>query len=770
MAGACLLAGMLLTLALDGSAAAPLDAPDTVDPSAADVQPERGVAQPRNGMLPSQEAIQSVQLSDGREVLPDHVLVGFRQRAGPTASVATRRRLGSAFAGREPIVVRSLGSRMEVHGLPGGVSVDDALREYRTDPDVAFAEPDVLRPVQSVPDDPINAYQWNLAAVHAPEGWSVTHGRPSVRVAMVDSGIFDRTSSYLAPDGKPGHPDLRDKVDLDYDATTTDPTQQDPDDWIGHGTHTAGIAAAATNNALGVAGVGYDTHLLNAKGCKSGRCADSWVVDAINWSVANGAKVISLTGASPTTCPATLQAAIDNAWDQNIVVVAPAGNSSSSEVMTPGDCNHVLSVASTNADDSRSSFSEYGTWVSVAAPGGQDAAGDLILSTGYTGLYEYREGTSMAAPLVSGLAALLWTTPYGTSASAVVQRIMSTADRITGTGTLWKAGRVNVAAALGASSILAPIATPITQQIPIPPGWTRPPGLEWNSRSPMPTPRSRVGVGALGVTIYVVGGANAQRQAVNTVEAYDSVRDGWQARGPLPTRNAAAGVASAPNGLLYAAGGTPDGFEALDTLQVYDPSANAWTSAAPMPTPRWGLALQLAADGKLYAIGGRNSSAVLSTVEAYDPATNTWSARATMQTPRAFAASVLGPTNKRVYVAGGADASYRPVDAFEVYDPATNSWVSRPGLPMPLGSLGLAAVPNGHIFAAGGDSSASVADVYEYNPFTRSWSAAVAMPRARGGGFGLITMPNGTIYAVGGWTNGTPLAPIDAAALIAPKT
>jgi thermitase len=336
----------------------------------------------REGPPPATEAVDSIQLADQREAVAGHILVGFRPGQGVAASSAVRQRMAGLQGGREPALVQSLGAGIELHAVPAGVSLDDALREYRADPQVSFAEPDVLRPVQAVPNDTALAYQWHLVPIRAASGWSVTHGRPTIRVAMVDSGIFDDGSRYLAPDGKPGHPDLRGKVDLRNDFTTSDPALKDPDDWMGHGTHTAGIVAATANNVLGIAGVGYDTHLLNAKACKSGVCADSWVINAIGWSVQNGARVISLTGASTTTCPASLQTAIDGAWNHDVVVVAPAGNSSSSQKTTPGSCNHVVSVASTNADDTRSSFSEYGTWVTVAAPGGQNAAGDLILSSG----------------------------------------------------------------------------------------------------------------------------------------------------------------------------------------------------------------------------------------------------------------------------------------------------------------------------------------------------------------------------------------------------
>lgn len=758
---------------LGGASANPeFDAGVSMDSDPPEVTP--GMEGQREGPLPSTEHTDVVRLADGTTVIPGHVLVGLRSGVSVPDSAALRQRIGSLHAGRAPTLLRSLSTGLEVHSVPLDVSLDEALREYRADPRVAFAEPDVVRPLQDVPNDLLVAYQWNLPPVRATAGWSTTHGQTNVRLAIVDTGIFDDGSRFLAPDGKPGHPDLRGKVDLRNDLTTSDTSQKDPDDWVGHGTHVAGIAAAAANNALGIAGLGYNTHLLDAKACHPEGCADSWVIDAIGWSVQNGAKVISLTSASASACPSDLQSAIDWAWSQNVVVVAPAGNSNSTQAMTPADCNHVVSVASTNADDTRSAFSTYGTWVTVAAPGGQDAAGNLILSTGYTGLYEYREGTSMAAPAVSGLAALVWSTPYGTSNNAVVQRIMSSADAISGTGSAWQAGRVNVAAAVGSSqSTAVPMARPITTQVPIPSGWGRSPGLQWGSRSPIPTPRTRVGVGVVGNTIYVVGGANAQDHAVNTVEAYDGPSDTWQARAALPAANAAPGVASAPNGKLYVAGGTPDGSVALNTLRVYDPSSNAWSQAAAMPTPRWGLVLVRGADGKLYAIGGRNATSVLSTVEVYDPASNAWASRTSMPTPRVFAAATLGPTNQRIYVAGGANAAGQPLSAFEVYDPAANSWVVRPNLPTARSSFGLTAVPNGHIYAAGGDNPGTLGSVDEYNGFIQTWSSAVGMPRSRGGGFGLVTLPNGVLYAVGGWSqgDGTPLlAPMDAATLITPKS
>src|SRR5262249_34917336 len=133
------------------------------------------------------------------------------------------------------------------------------------------------------------------------------------------------------------------------------------------------------------------------------------------------------------------------------------------------DCNHVIAVASTDASDAKSSFSTYGTWVHVAAPGGSDQLGNGIVSTSYVGTYVYAQGTSMAAPVVSGLAALVWSTPAGTSAASVVQRIESTADPIAGTGTFWVYGRVNLAAAVAPIPTPAPC-TPAPTATPVPSG------------------------------------------------------------------------------------------------------------------------------------------------------------------------------------------------------------------------------------------------------------------------------------------------------------
>ncbi|HEV7664027.1 MAG TPA: S8 family serine peptidase, partial [Chloroflexota bacterium] len=128
-------------------------------------------------------------------------------------------------------------------------------------------------------------------------------------------------------------------------------------------------------------------------------------------------------------------------------------------------CQHVVAVASTDSNDTKSSLSTFGPWVHVAAPGGVNALAHQILSTSNTGGYVEMQGTSMAAPVVSGVAALLWASSYGTSSQAVVNRLFETADPVAGTGSSWAYGRINAAAAVSApqpspTATETPTATP----------------------------------------------------------------------------------------------------------------------------------------------------------------------------------------------------------------------------------------------------------------------------------------------------------------------
>lgn len=251
------------------------------------------------------------------------------------------------------------------------------------------------------PNDPYFGNQWGLSMIDAPHAWGLSRGSSSVLIAVIDSGIdLD-------------HPDLAAKVrtDIDWDFVNDDDVA---DDDHGHGTHVAGIAAAATDNGVGVAGLGWEATLLPLKVLSSsGSGSSSDLIEAIYYAADNGADVLNMSLAPENRdrdvqsipCPQTVQEAVDYAYAKGVVLVAAAGNHDGTNTFNaevfPANCDHVLGVAAINSDGSVASYSNYGGHVSVAAPGTN------IYSTWMGGGYGYMSGTSMATPHVSGLAALL---------------------------------------------------------------------------------------------------------------------------------------------------------------------------------------------------------------------------------------------------------------------------------------------------------------------------------------------------------------------------
>lgn len=366
--------------------------------------------------------------ADGREAVANRMIVAFKAGVSATEKNAVHRSTGTA-------PVKQISASVEYVDTTGAPSLEAALASYRADPRVRYAEPDYIVHALDLPNDQYFGDQYGMTKVQAPGAWSVTHGSGDVRVAILDCGIYE------------AHPDLAGKVIARHDFTGS---ASGTDDRCDHGTHVAGIAGADTNNTTGVAGLGYDTRLLNGKVLDdSGSGYDSQIAEGIRWAADNGARVINMSLGGYGPCSQTFQDAIDYAWSKNVVIVAAAGNGGANVPMQPADCAHVIAVASTDASDTRSGFSSFGGWVALAAPG------SAIYSTVNPNLpanngaaYAYLSGTSMATPHVAGLAALIWSTPWGTSAQAVVQRMETTADRIPGTGTSWQYGRINAMAAV----------------------------------------------------------------------------------------------------------------------------------------------------------------------------------------------------------------------------------------------------------------------------------------------------------------------------------
>jgi len=345
---------------------------------------------------------------------PDQVIVKFKEGTSARTMKATHQEEQAKLLSRN----ETLG--FDVVKVEDK-SVEQAVQEYEKNPDVEYAEPNYIYTIQWTPNDPdFSSRQWGPQKVQAPEAWDVTRGSSSTRIAIVDTGVqYD-------------HPDLAGKVVRGYDFVDDD---SDPYDGNGHGTHCAGIAAAVTDNGRGIAGIApnatiYAVRVLDDNG--SGTLDD--VANGIIHAADNGADVISLSLGAPVGAT-TLRNAVDYAWNSGSVVVAAAGNSGTSLPSYPAYYDNAIAVAATDSNDNKASFSNYGSWVDVAAPGVD------IYST-YTGSsYRSLSGTSMATPHVAGLAGLL--DAQGRSASQIRAAIENTADPISGTGTYWSKGRIN---------------------------------------------------------------------------------------------------------------------------------------------------------------------------------------------------------------------------------------------------------------------------------------------------------------------------------------
>lgn len=307
------------------------------------------------------------------------------------------------------------------------------MRKLAADPNVEYVEVDRLNTIRLTPNDTRYGEQWGYSGTYgikANQAWDVTNGAGSV-VAVLDTGIT--AHSDLAANLLPGYDFINDTT-VSNDGNGRDSDPSDPGDWVSanqcggthaaqssswHGTHVAGTIAAVTNNAKGVAGVAYGAKIVPVR--VLGTCGgyDSDIADAIIWASggtvsgvpanANPAEVINLSLGGSGACGSTTQAAINGAVSRGTTLVIAAGNDNTNvSNASPANCNNVIAVASTTSTGARSSFSNYGALIDIAAPGSN------ILSTLNSGTttpgaesYASYNGTSMATPHVAGVVALL---------------------------------------------------------------------------------------------------------------------------------------------------------------------------------------------------------------------------------------------------------------------------------------------------------------------------------------------------------------------------
>lgn len=260
--------------------------------------------------------------------------------------------------------------------------------------------------------------QWGLRRINPEPAWQMVQNlKRKTIIAILDTGI------------DPLHPDLAAKIVQPINFTTKD--RKDYLDQEGHGTHVAGIAAAATNNNIGIAGISLHTaDIMPVKviGPKGGQT--NWIISGILYAVHHGAKVINISFGAAIYCHA-LQLAINYAWQQGVVIVAAAGNEGKNHIDYPAGYNFVLAVSATTAINELAFFSNRGMNIGITAPG------TAILSTTPTystreklPLYDALHGTSQAAPFVSGLVAILFSLYPDLNNAKVLQIIQKSANPI----------------------------------------------------------------------------------------------------------------------------------------------------------------------------------------------------------------------------------------------------------------------------------------------------------------------------------------------------
>jgi subtilisin family serine protease len=328
--------------------------------------------------------------------------------------------------------------------LPRGLKVEEAITLLQEDLNIEYVEPNYIYELDFMPNDPRFGEQWGLhntgasggtvdADIDAPEAWDSTQGDPGIIVAITDTGV-DYTHEDLVgnmwanPGETPG-----DGLDNDtngyvddihgYDFANND---SDPMDDHNHGTHVAGIIGAVGNNNKGIAGVNLDTQLMALKFIKPIKCggitigtggSNADAAEAIIYATDNNARIINASWGGESDS-ATLRDAIAFADSAGVLFVAAAGNGGSDKIgddndtaphypsnygAPPHNLQNVIAVAATDRDDNLTSFSNFGNVsVHVGAPGAR------ILSTIRNNDYTEFDGTSMAAPHVAGVAALVW--------------------------------------------------------------------------------------------------------------------------------------------------------------------------------------------------------------------------------------------------------------------------------------------------------------------------------------------------------------------------
>lgn len=361
--------------------------------------------------------------------------------------------------------------------------VEALIAGLRQLPGVEYAEKVTLNKTHATPNDPLYSGQLHLAQINAPNAWNVfngtSNGNSNITVAIIDNAVMwqhvDLVANTYTNTGETPNNGIDDDnngyVDdvNGYDVTDHDNNANPTQTAMQHGTHCAGIAGARTDNATGVASIGWNVKIIPVK-CQTDNGNPGIVAngfEGIVYATKAKARVISCSWGNSGSAT-TEQAVVNYAWNRGCIVVASAGNNGNNTPNYPGAYNNVYCVASVDAGNIASGFTCFGTWVDICAPG-NNINSTLPYTPSTTPSYGQLSGTSMATPMVAGLAALMLSKSPNMTRANVLNCISSTAVNIYtlsgnssyASGNQLGAGRIDAFAAMNCAatfSATAPLA------------------------------------------------------------------------------------------------------------------------------------------------------------------------------------------------------------------------------------------------------------------------------------------------------------------------
>lgn len=424
------------------------------------------------------------------------VIVKFRDAGGAASVRAVQSRVGEVAARQRMslTLARSVSERTHALWLERplrGRELDRVLLRLAADPAIEYAVADRRKYRAALPNDPLfnqvpETGQWWLttpnstfvSAIDGPRAWDLTTGDPSIVVAVLDTGaMFDHPDlgrvgqggKYLPGYDFVGGSGSADAIRVANDGDGRDPDPSDPGDWIDaadrrlsvfsdcdisdsswHGVHIAGIIGARTNNGAGGAGIGWNTPILPVR--VLGKCFgfDSDILAGMRWAAGlsvpgvpdnpSPARVVNLSLGSLGACTAPYVAAVEELRARNVLVVAAAGNDGVNEVSSPGNCPGVVAVTALRHVGTKVGFANFGTGVTIAAPGGNCVNVGVgqpclypIVSADNAGakepgelIYGGKVGTSFSTPMVAGVAALMLSRDRQLTNADIINRLRLT--------------------------------------------------------------------------------------------------------------------------------------------------------------------------------------------------------------------------------------------------------------------------------------------------------------------------------------------------------